>query len=140
PLGIRRSFFGLTDLQGRYLLEGIPEGDFVLRAGDPARSLVVESRGRIARNGETVLLDLSLRPNTLSLPATRYDANGFTYDISPPGSIGNGTASAFAGDFGSRREGLQLEVIVNGETSSFHGAAFASAEERGCEVIVRQEG
>ncbi len=133
-------FEALTDGGGFYRVERVPVGAIGVSVADRPRGLLGEAAGTLARDGDTLNLDVLLRNNAVTLPQTRQDGNQFTFDVQANGSLAQGQGSIFQlptyyGDPG----GAMLLDIVRGATSArFAGSAIGTTEANGRELVVSQ--
>lgn len=133
-------FFGATtNAEGEYVVPDVPVGAFTATAADHARGLQGETNGQVTQHGQTVVADIRLLDNAVSLPLYLYDANGFSFDVQGNGSIGYGTSLVYAGDYDSNTGGLLLDVISGGVSNRFAGGSIGTKENDGRQVAVRQE-
>ncbi len=136
------SDFGLTryasaDGAGNYEALNVPVGTVVATAQTGA--LIGERRSRLAQDGETLVLDILLENNAISLPTTLYDANAGPYDVQQNGAMHDGHTSVFRGDYASNVGASQLTITRNGTPEAFAGASFGTFEQQRREVVIRQE-
>ncbi len=102
-----------TDADGNYVIEDAPPGDFTITAENSARTLRAEGRGRVRFDGDEAIVDLELIDSAITMPYTLYDANGFRFDVTGNGAIGNGTNNVYTGS-APDNAGMRLEIIQGG--------------------------
>lgn len=137
------SFFARTDVSGRYRIEGVPVGTFTLSASVriDQQQCFGSAQGSVASHEQGVTADLQLDCSLIPSTTTLYDANNFAYNVRENASIQDGGPGAmYGGDFGTRRGGFLLDVVVGGSTNRFVGQGFASSEEGGRQLSIRQDG
>ncbi|MCA9540881.1 MAG: carboxypeptidase regulatory-like domain-containing protein, partial [Myxococcales bacterium] len=109
----------VTDAEGSFAVEGIPEGTFRVTANDRARRLAGSANGRVSFDGEIVVIDVHTvadeipvaPPGSGITTVTRlYDANNTAFAVQNDGSIRDGTASVFQGDNAGDRGGFRLTL------------------------------
>jgi uncharacterized repeat protein (TIGR01451 family) len=135
------SFFARTDVTGRYRIEGVPVGAFTLNASVriDQQQCFGSAQGSIASHEQGVTADLQLDCSLIPSTTTLYDANNFAYSVRENASIQDGgPGSMYGGDFATRRGGFLLDVIVGGSTNRFVGQEFATSEEGGRQLSIRQ--
>ncbi len=104
---------------GRFRLDGIPVGSFVLRATSMDLRATAQERGQVQVDGDLATLDLSLVDNARTMPVSVYDANGALFDVQGNGSLANGVNSVFQGNNLSDKGAARLELLVNGVPQPF---------------------
>ncbi len=114
----RTSYDRVTDADGRYLIEDAPPGDFTITAENATRTLRAEGTGRVDADGDVETVDLTLVDSAVSMPQTFHDANGFRFDITGSGAIGNGHNNVFTGT-GPDSGALHLDIVRDGVAVPF---------------------
>ena len=122
-----------TDATGRYLLEELPVGEYVLTAYDPVSNAPTTASVSVA-GGETTSVDVTL-PYSVSLPMDLFDGNGFRWDIQTDGRIRYGTDNAY---YYSSYGGLDLYRITlpDGSYDDFNVYSTAMTEDQGRELTL----
>ena len=93
-----------TNGSGDYAFTGVPASTFTLEVNDTANNLYGTAEGRLQADGENVKIDFALTVNTINLPATLYDANGFQFTLNREAGITNN------GVFASEASVLQINT------------------------------
>ncbi len=106
----------------------MPIGAFQASVNDLTRQLSAETPGTVT-SGSTTTADLQLASSSVTLAATKYDANNFPFDVQPDGSLGIG--DDFQGAF-------TLDVTVGGSSQRFDGTGSAHANQSGRQIFVQQ--
>ena len=134
-------FFSATsNASGAYTINNVPTGSFTVTASVPAQQLVAEASGQIASDGAVAIVNIQLLNNAINLPTNLWDASDFFFNLQSDGSILDGTNSVYGGDFNTNRGGFHLDVITAGTPNPFTGNGFATTEQNGREVVIRQSG
>ncbi|MEO8671997.1 MAG: carboxypeptidase regulatory-like domain-containing protein [Tahibacter sp.] len=107
------SYDTTTSALGTYALADVPPGNFTITAENVGRTLRAEGLGQVRFDGDAVTLNLSLIDSAVTMPQTFHDANGFPFDITGNGSIGNGHSNIFAGQ-APDNGAMRIELISNG--------------------------
>lgn len=124
-------FSATTNAQGQYSIAGVPIGDFMVSAADTSRQVYGETSGLLTA-GATFTADIPLAVNTSALPATKYDANNFTFDVNPDGSVGSGYHSVYSGAF-------LLDVLTGATANRFTGSPTGSTSLGGRQLAIQQQ-
>ncbi|MEO8677871.1 MAG: carboxypeptidase regulatory-like domain-containing protein, partial [Vicinamibacterales bacterium] len=133
--------FAQTDAGGFYEVPVIVAGPVSATTGDAGRGLLGEAFGTLARDGDTLNLDILLKNNAVTFPATAYDGNAFPFDVQKNGAVGHGYNGVFAACCNSPATGAsRLEVVVNGSATPFIGADIGTTEDGGREIVASQLG
>ncbi len=146
--GFGRSFFARTDINGRYSIAGVPVGPFTLSTSAQLnqKQCFGNASGAIASHQQTVARDIQLDCTVIPInpnqPAiTLYDANNFSFGVRANASVQDGSPGGmYGGDFGANRGAFLLDLTVGGTNYNFTGAGFATPEDGGREIGIRQDG
>jgi hypothetical protein len=130
----------VTNAGGMYSVANVPVGDVTISVANPVLHLRAEGTGTLTHDGEELTVPLLLQSNLIDLPATRWDANNFKFDVQKDGSILEGTSTVFTGTYaGTPWGGLQLEIAAGGTATRFAGAAVGTTEDTGREIAIHQD-
>lgn len=102
--GAKGSLSTSTNGSGDYAFTGVPASTFVLEVNDTIEHLYGGAEGRLQTDGENVKIDFTLTVNTIILPATLYDANGFQFTLDREAGVTNN------GVFASEASILQINT------------------------------
>lgn len=108
------SWDAYSQADGSYRFTDVPAGTFTLRARSGDGRLQAQDSGSVRFDQDAVTIDLNLVDSAVNLPISRYDANGFLFDLQGDGSIARGDNSVFNGDGGSARRAALLDIVVGG--------------------------
>jgi hypothetical protein len=133
------SFSATTNNLGTYTIGGVPTGNFTVTARDTGRQLQGEIGGQLTQHGQTVTVDIQLISNAITLPVTRRDANAFSFDFYPNGSIQNGLNGIYSGDASGNSGSYFLDIIANGTANRFTGGTIGTVEDSNREIAVREQ-
>ncbi len=129
-----------TNAGGFYSAADIPVGSFTVSVANPVLQLRGEATGTIQQDGSSPTIDILLQSNLINLPVSKWDANNFTFDLQPDGSVLYGSGNVFTGVYaGKTWGGAQLDVINGGVSTRFTGANIGTVEEKTREVVVHQD-
>jgi hypothetical protein len=135
-----RFAFASTNAGGFYSAIDLPVGDVTISAANPTLHLRAEGSTTIAHDGDTAAVDLILENNLIDLPANRWDANNFQFDIQKDASILNGTNTVFTGLYaGKTWGGSILDISAGGTTSRFTGSSFGTTDSNNRQIVVHQD-
>ena len=131
--------FPKTDAGGFYRAEGVAVGSITVSTGDTARGLLGEAFGNLARDGDTVNLDILLKNNAITLPVNKADGNLFPFDVQRDGSIAQGASGVFASQqFGVPGGASLLDLVSGGAPTRFTGGTIGTTEANGREIVISQ--
>ena len=133
---------GDNDERRRVLFGGRHPGWQLHRQRRESRTLQLrgEATGTIQQDGSSPTIDILLQSNLINLPVTKWDANNFTFDLQPDGSVLYGSGNVFTGVYaGKTWGGAELDVINGGVSTRFTGANIGTVEEKTREVVVHQD-
>src|SRR6185369_13637885 len=140
--GYAHGISGQTDVNGVYIINQVPVGNFTVSASGqtPTATLFGTSDGNLAGDGQTATADIHLTETQVPITVgiSLYDANGYVYDIGQDGGIQNGFRRIYAGNFGNANHGMLLDVNANGTPTRFAGRAFATKSLNGREFTLSQ--
>jgi len=125
-----------TNTSGDFTVTKVPVGTFTITATDSALKQRKEATGALTYDGETVTVNLQLASNSIALPSTLWDGNGFTFDVQANGSI-RGTNTGFVGPTGAQNAFL-LDVVSGTNVVRFTGSTTGTVEEGGRELVTSQ--
>ncbi|UXI68193.1 carboxypeptidase regulatory-like domain-containing protein [Tahibacter amnicola] len=106
----RTTYDRITDAQGNYRIDDAPPGNFTITAENATRTLRAEAADRVDSDGDVVEVNMVLVDSAVTMPQTYYDANGFPFDITGNGAIGNGHLGIF-GAPAPDNAGMRLSII-----------------------------
>ncbi|MCU1382351.1 MAG: LamG domain protein jellyroll fold domain protein [Acidobacteria bacterium] len=121
----------VTNAAGFYEINDVPVGPFTASTGNLAQQLWGEGDGALAHGGDVAEINILLQNNAIALPATRSDANNFSVDVQPDGTLGSSIVF---------NEALALDIVVSGAPHRFTGGEVPTAEQSGREIVTRQNG
>lgn len=139
--GFGKNFYAQSDINGQYSVSGVPVGPVLaVGSGQVGQTQYYGSTNTtVPSHNATVFADISVSSALVPSTTTLYDANNFGYEFRENGSIQDGSpGQMYGGDFSTNRAGYLLDLIVNGQTNRFAGSEFASLEENGRELAIRQ--
>jgi hypothetical protein len=131
---------GLTDYTGTYSISQVAVGPFTVQAffQETAQTESGFTQAQVTADGTTVTANIQLVGQSLPLPVTFIDANGFNYIISTDGSLDNGSAQFF-NRLGPLPQGaIRLDVISGAAVTPFTGSSTASTANNGREIDIQQ--
>ncbi len=135
-----RFAFASTNAGGVYAATDLPVGDITISAANPTLHLRAEGSSTIVHDGDTAAVDLILENNLIDLPANRWDANNFKFDIQKDASVLSGTNTLFTGVYaGKTWGGAILDVSANGTSARFSGSNFGTTDNRNRQITVHQD-
>ena len=116
---------------GGYRFENVPASSFVVEVDDQVNHLYGKGTGQLATDGQDVKVNFALTVNTVSLPITLYDANGYPYDLDDTGAIINGKDGVF---YGSGNGAGILQLNTGSVIDTFHADSVAVQEMGGRQI------
>lgn len=135
-----KSFSTTTDNAGAYSVSNVPGGSYTVTATDNVAHSQGASSGSVSTDGQTVTTDIHLVDNSVRLPKTFFDANGFSFDINADGQTRGYSNNTFASQFSFGTEGaMRLVVVANGSPVQFSGVSLASSDLAGHEINIEQK-
>jgi hypothetical protein len=126
----------VTDNGGAFAFDAVPLGAFTVTVFDVTRQLYGDASGRIETEGQQVEVEIALVNNAITLPAVRWDASNFTFDLQRGGEIMGGTNQVFGATAG--QGGAQLELQAGATAVTFTGNSVGTYEDGGREIAIRQ--
>jgi hypothetical protein len=131
-----------TNANGTYSISQVAVGAFMEGAvfEEPAQVESGFAQGNITADGATATENIRLVGQSQVLPATLYDANGFSYQINPDGSLEPGSQEEFFNVYGTLYGAVRLDVISGGTTTHFIGSNTATNANNGQEFDIQQLG
>ncbi|MEX1993675.1 MAG: carboxypeptidase regulatory-like domain-containing protein, partial [Steroidobacteraceae bacterium] len=127
-----------ADGNGVYRQDRLALGNVSATVFDTSRQLFGEAFGTLDTDGQTVTLDIGLTNNAIGLPAARWDANNYHYDIARYAGIQSGTNSVFSAHDGLQYGAALLDVVKDGTRHRFTGSSIGTVEQAGREISVRE--
>jgi hypothetical protein len=106
------SWDAYSQADGSYSFADVPAGAFTLRARSGDGRLQAQESGSVRFDLDDVSIDLDLLDSAVNLPVSRYDANGFVFDLQGDGSIARGDNSVYDGDGAAARRAALLDIVV----------------------------
>ena len=119
---------------GIYTITGVPAGTFTVTVDNAQLKLFGTQPGTITTDLQTLTVNIPLQPNSVTLPTTLVDGNGFLWDVQRDGHIANGSIDAY-------NDGLILRLYNGaGATGTFAQTPAAVSEDAARELALRQLG
>lgn len=110
-----------TNASGIYRAPALPIGTYLITAYDAQQDRFADAEFTVTQDGEEVVVNLTLLPNRIALPATLYDANRFAFDVQQSGALATGS-NAYGG--------AAAKLLVNGQAYVGETSARLDADRR----------
>lgn len=125
------SFPASSGSDGQYTVDLVPVGPFTIAAVAPNQDRA-DGSGTLSVDGQTVTVNLSLLPATVTLPRGLYDGNAVSWQVRSDGSLYTGSVFPGAGTT------PRLSLIANGVGHIFSNQSGNSAatEENRREIVL----